>query len=212
MLGRRALGALAAGVLPLLASACGSPAPPAFHPAGTTTPAPSPSASLAHFPFPPDVHIEFQSPLPTDPQQAAAVITDRNFQLAWYYALYTVGKQVRFAPYISSRSELTHAEISLAQGTSDHLSFTGTLRFFDTTVQPAAGIPADLAVTSCGDNSRLLNTEPGTRKVVPDTTTPPDQHYFLQRDTYAPAGNGKWGLVADKVSFYPDGNAKECKP
>jgi hypothetical protein len=215
MLRRRAPGVLVAaattGLLALLASACGSPGPQAFHPAGKISAAPSPSASLAAFRFPPDIHIEFQSPLPADPQQAAAVTTDRNFQLAFYYAQYTQGKDQRFNGYIPpiAAALARVVQSNVAPYAADHKSIRGTLRFYDTSVSPVPGAPQNVTVTNCVDDSQLTDTDARTGKPIPDPSAP---GYTLENDAFKPIGGGKWGLIAISTSVYPQGNSKECKP
>lgn len=217
MLGRRALGALAAvaaaSALALLASACGSSAPQSFHPAGKISSAPGPGASLVHFPFPPDIHIEFQTPLPSDPQQAAVVTTDRNFQLAFYYAQYTQGKDRRFNEYIApiARELAMVVQSNVAPYAVEHKTIRGTIRFYDTTVQPVPGAPQNLTVSQCVDSSKLPDIDARTGKRVPGQ--PPPAHYHtLEGDTFKPVGGGKWLLIAVTSTYYPEGNAKECKP
>jgi hypothetical protein len=198
----------------LALAACGTNATGQFHPAGSAPAAPtgSPAPTLASFPLPSSVHINFDTPLPLDPVQAKAVVTDEDFQLAYYYSLYSQGKDQRFAPYIASRTVLFSVQADVAQSAAKQESITGTVRFFNTTVQPTLGARGDLTVSSCGDDTQLLNTSGSTGQVVPDHTTPPDHHYFLQSDTYFPRNGGNWGLVAIALTYYPQGSAKECKP
>lgn len=217
MLGRRALGALAAvaaaSALALLASACGSSAPQSFHPAGKISSAPGPGASLVHFPFPPDIHIEFQTPLPSDPQQAAVVTTDRNFQLAFYYAQYTQGKDTRFNNYIApiATAVARVVQSNVAPYAVDHKTIRGTLRFYDTTVQPVPGAPHNMTVTSCVDDSKLPDINARTGRPIPGSP-PPSSYYTLESDAFKPMGAGKWGLIAITTQVYPQGNSRECKP
>ena len=214
MSGRRALAALAAtGMIALIATACGSSAPQAFHPAGKASAAPNPSASLANFPFPPDIHIDFQSALPADPQQAAAVTTDRDFQLAFYYAQYTQGKDRRYEQYLAPGTTplLIEVQSNVTPYATDHKSIRGTLRLYDTTVQPVQGAPQALSVTQCVDDSKLPDVDARSGKVIPGSPRP-SAYYILESDTFKPLGSGRWGLAAIAITVYPQGNAKECKP
>lgn len=201
-------------------AACGSSSGPVgtFVPKGSQAPGSQSSANtsavvpgLAHFPFPPSVHIEFQTPLPADPQEASVVVTDENFQLAYYYSLYSEGGNQHFAPYIASPTVLTAVQAAVAPNFADHERIRGTLRIFNTSVSGVAGAPSDLAVSFCGDNSQLVSTSARTGQVVPDSA-PANDHYFSQTDSYLPEKGGKWGLAAISTSFYPKGPAKECKP
>jgi len=198
----------------LAAAACGTTTAGQFHPAGSAPAAPSssPAPTLASFPFPSNVHITFETPLPSDPKQAAAVITDEDFQLAYYYGLYSEGKDQRFAPYIGSQTVLLSVQSAMAQNAVAHERISGKLRIFNTTVAPVPGASTNLMVSFCGDNTQLSSTSASTGQVIPDHTTPPDHHYFLQSDSYLPEKGGPWKLVAISVTFYPNGTAKECKP
>lgn len=201
-------------------AACGgsSGAPGTFVPKGSEAPVSQSSAdasvavpALARFPFPSSVHIEFQTPLPADPQEASVVVTDENFQLAYYYSLYSEGGNQHFASYIASPTVLTAVQAAVAPNFTGHERIRGTLRIFGTTVSGVTGAPSDLAVSFCGDNSQLVSVSARTGQVIPDST-PADQHYFRQTDSYLPDKGGKWGLAAISTTFYPNGPAKECKP
>ena len=184
----------------------GSQAPGAQSSADTSVAVPG----LAHFPFPPTVRVEFQTPLPTDPQDASVVVTDENFQQAYYYSLYSEGGNQHFAPYIASPTVLTAVQAAVAPNFAQHERIRGTLRIFNTSVSGVAGAPSDLAVTFCGDNSQLTSISAQTGQVVPDGSG--KTHYFSQTDSYLPEKGGKWGLAAISTTFYPQGAAKECKP
>src|SRR5579875_717468 len=200
-------------------TACGSGGhPQTFVPGGSEPPTAQSTANatsavpgLVHFPFPSSVHIEFQTPLPTDPQDESVVITDENFQSAYYYSLYSEGGNQHFAPYIASPSVLTSVQANVAQNFTGHERIRGTLRIFDTSVSQVTGSAKDMAVTFCGDNSRLASVSAQTGRVVPDNT-PANDHFFSQTDSYMPTRGGKWGLVAISTTFYPNGQARECKP
>jgi hypothetical protein len=214
MLRRRALGALATvAVTGVLAPACGSAPAQTFHPAGTASATPNPSASLAQFPFPPSVHVEFQSAPPADPQQAAAVTTDHDFQLAFYYAQYSQGKDTRFNNYIApiAKELAMVVQSNVAPYAVDHKSITGTIRFYDSTVQRVPGAPQNLTVSNCVDDSKLPDVDAATGKPI-GGQPPPGHYYTFESDTVKPLGGGKWGLIAITASAYPEGNAKECKP
>jgi hypothetical protein len=204
-----------AAVALLAAAGCGSTAPGTFHPgAGTASAAGdgTPAPAVSSVPFPSSVHFNFETPLPADAGQASVVVTDEDYQLAYYYAIYSLGQDQRFGPYIAARPVLEKVQATVAQDIADHERFTGTMRFFDTTVAPTPGAATNMTVSFCGDDSQLLNTSAGTGQVIPDHTAPPDQDYFRESDTYLPTKNGGWGLVAIDVVFYPGAAAKECKP
>lgn len=200
-------------VVALTAAACGSSAPQAFHPAGKPSATPSKSAATGQFPFPADIHIEFQSAPPMDPRQSAVLATDRNFQLAFYYAQYTQGKDTRFNDYIApiARAVAMSVQSNVAPYIVDHKTIRGTLRFYRTTVEPVDGAPQNMTVTNCVDDSRLpdINARTGERIVG---SPAPSSYYTLESDAFKPLGGGKWGLIAITTHVYPQGQSKECKP
>ena len=194
-------------------AACGNAKAPTFHPAGALPSAHGQAANqgLVRFPFPSDVRFEFDSALPSDPVQAAAVIADENFQLAYYYAIYSQGTDHRYGSYIADRMVLASVQETLAREAAAHEGFTGTIRFYNTTVQPASW-PSEQTVTSCVDNSRLLDTDSRTGRVRPRSPSGPAGHsHFLQSDILAKRG-GSWRVVGTSVTYYPHGQAKECMP
>jgi hypothetical protein len=204
----------AAVVLTLLA-ACGTAAPAAqaFHPAGSDPTGASgrpAAAAPAQFPFPADVHFGFTSPLPPDPAQAGAVLADENFQLAYYYAIYSQGKDHRYAAYIANRLLLGSVQETLAKEAAAHEGFTGTIVFSGTVVQPAPWA-GQLTVSSCVDSSRLLDTDIRTGKIR-RTSAPAGHGHFLESDILARQKGGPWRVVGTDVTYYPHGQAKECTP
>lgn len=168
---------------------------------------------LANFPFPPSVHIEFQTPPPSDPQQAAAVTTDRDVQLAFYYAQYTQGKDTRYEHYFAPRTTTLQLQIQRAvlPYATDHKSVRGTLRFYNTTVQPVASAPQELTVSNCIDDSQFPDVDGQSGKPVAGSPSPPPSSYTLESDTFKPLGGGNWGLIGFTTSVYPQGNSKECQ-
>jgi hypothetical protein len=159
------------------------------------------------------VRIEFQTPPPTDPERRPVVITDENFQLAYYWSLYSEGGNQQFARYIASPTVLSAVQASVAQNFAQHERIRGTLRIFGTSVSPVAagaGSPGGLAVTFCGDNSHLASVSARTGAVIPGST-PAGHHWFSQTDSYI-SRNGTWALASISTTFYPAGAAKACKP
>jgi hypothetical protein len=206
-----AAGAIAAVALTCLA-ACGTAAPQAFHPAGgDLTAAPGPAATApARFPFPADVHFVFTSPLPSGPAAASAVLADENFQLAYYYAIYSQGKDRRYAAYIGNRLLLGSVQMTLAKEAAAHEGFTGTIVFSLAAVQPAPWA-GQLAVSNCVDNSKLLDTDIRTGKIR-RISAPAGHSHFLESDILASQKGGPWRVVGTDVTYYPHGQAKECAP
>ena len=211
--------ALAGAAMALLAAAgCGTGGTArVFVPRGSPAAAPSASGPAppgrVHFPFPASVHIDFQTPVPADQQQRSVVLTDENFQLAYYWSLYSEGGDQRFARYIASPTVLSAVQAGVAQNLAQHERIRGTLRIYRTTVTPvtsSSGSPGGQAVTFCGDNSKLASVSARTGAVVPDQT-PAAHHWFSQTDSYI-SRNGGWALASISTTFYPTGPARECLP
>src|SRR5260370_3702102 len=112
--GRRALSASVLTVAGTLAVACGSASPGTFHPggvaatgavgAGVTDSAPPGWPAAQHLAWPPfgtDVHVVMPVWLPADPGQVPAVITVKDFLLAFLYAHYRGNQNDRWPGYRS---------------------------------------------------------------------------------------------------------------
>jgi hypothetical protein len=213
-----ALTAAALAGAALLAAGCGaSSRAGTFVPQGSAAAAPTATGpatpGLVHFPFPASVHIEFQTAAPADQQERSVVLTDENFQLAYYWSLYSEGGNQHFARYIASPTVLSAVQASVAQNFAQHERIRGTLRIYRTAVTPVAassGSPGGLAVTFCGDNSQLASVSARTGAVVPDST-PAARHWFSQTDSYV-TQDGAWALASISTTFYPTGPAQDCKP
>jgi hypothetical protein len=222
-MGKGLIGAALAAVAPLAAllavAGCGGSGHPAgtFVPQGSATAAPSSAGpatpGLVHFAFPASVHIDFQAPVPAGQPERSVVRTDENFQLAYYWSLYSEGGDQHFARYIASPTVLSAVQASVAQNFAQHERIRGTLRIYRTTVTPVAassGTQGGLAVSFCGDNSRLTSVSARTGAVIPDQT-PAAHHWFSQTDSYT-TRHGAWALASISTTFYPTGPARECKP
>lgn len=209
---RRAAVALAAPLL-LLAAACGSQRAGVFHPAGAiaaTRPQPSAAPSGALVPFPGKVIFEFD-PLPAGPAQAALVARDRDFILAYYYAIYTGGANTSYESYIANNGVLTAVQAAVAEHVDAGQGFAGVDRHFDTTVTPAPYNPGDLSVNYCVDEAGLRYTDLKTGRVLGSTSSS-GTPYYAESDTFARDRHGTWQLVGTLVTPYPKGPAQECKP
>jgi hypothetical protein len=215
-MGRRTLVGLLAGTLLATPAACGSATSGTFHPAGASLPGstPSPSATgstdadgLTWPPFGSGVHIEMPSWLPSDASQSQAVITAKNFLLAFLYADYTGAKDKRWQGYVSG-DVLSGLESTLSVPSITTESFQGTIAFSDMRAFPDPTTSGYIDVSECFDNAHSQNTSLATGKVLPDNT-PADQHYYLNTDVLA--NQGGWHVVeVYPVVYYP--RAKECRP
>jgi hypothetical protein len=220
--GRRALSAVLLTVAGTLAVACGSASPGTFHPggvaatgavgAGVTDSAPPGWPAAQHLAWPPfgtDVHVVMPVWLPADSRQVPAVITVKDFLLAFLYAEYRGNQDDRWTGYVSG-SLLPSLKSTLAAPGVTTESFTGTIGFSHMRAFPDPTTPGNLDVSECFDNSHSNNTDLVTGKVI-SAQPPPSQRYYRNTDVLAPGRNGQWRVVSVyPVVYYPQ--AKECKP
>jgi hypothetical protein len=211
----RFAGLALAGAFALLTAACGSQQPSAFHPAGATLPAATPSSSDAAQadvpqPFPGKVSFEFDA-LPSDPDQAAVVTRDRDFLLSYYDAIYTKGQSKAYESYISNNGALKSVQASVTQHVDAGQGFAGADKHFDTTVTPTPYYPGEENVNYCVDEAGLRYTNIKTGQALGNSSAP-GQEYYLETDTFAKDAHTSWDLVGILVTPYPKGQARECKP
>jgi hypothetical protein len=204
----------------LMLSACSSGSKPAagFTPEGGTGPTAaatsSPGGSVAVGsvvmpPFGPKVHVVMTNWLPSSPSEAAAVVTAKNFQLAYLYSEYTSGRDTSWKSYTGPTLTPEIAS-NLAQPGVTTESFTGTIRIFDMSAIKDPTVPAFLDVSNCFDNAQSSNTDARTGSVVQDTT-PADDHYYMVTEQLKQDSAGNWQVAAVLPAvYYP--RAKECKP
>ena len=160
-------------------------------------------------PFGKNVHIEMTNWRPADASQAQAVLTDKDYELAYLYAEYTSGQDTSWTGYVSPTMQ-TEVQNALSQPDITGESFTGTIGFFDMAAVPDPTVTGDLDVSACFDNAGSSNTNAQTGKVIPDTTSA-DQHYYRYTDQLAKNSAGQWKVISDLPPiYYP--RAKECKP
>ncbi|MGC2008941.1 hypothetical protein, partial [Trebonia sp.] len=81
-------------------------------------------------PFGTNVHIEMTSWLPTSTAQAQAVITDKDYELAYLYSEYRGGQDQSWVSYVGSMMQ-SAVQQSLRATDVTTESFTGTISYFD---------------------------------------------------------------------------------
>ena len=201
-------------------AACGSAAKPAtFHPAGPSAAASAPPpgqappgsgrGSLARPPFGRNVHVHMTRWMPGRARQAAAVIADKNFELAYLYSEYTGGRDTRWTGY-ASRRMLRAFAADLAKPAVTTESFRGTVSYTHMRAFADPLHKGAIDVSACFDNARAENTSISTGKVIPDRT-PADDHYFRYTDILARNRTGNWLVTGNYAAvYYPQ--ARECKP
>jgi hypothetical protein len=160
-------------------------------------------------PFGPNVHIKMTSWLPADAARAAAVNTDKSYELAYLYAEYKGGQDETWVNYVSPVMK-TAVEQSLQATDVTTESFVGTVEYFDMSVIPDPVVKGDLDVSACFDNAGSSNTSLSTGAVIPDTGSP-DSHYVRIADELRQDSAGQWQVYSSLPAvYYPE--AAQCKP
>lgn len=214
--------ALLAGLAPL--AACGGAGASAgtFHPEGaaaTAPPAHPAAAGLQRFPFPASLRVVFETPLPANQRLAAAVLADENYQLAYYYSLYTKGRDTSYARYASllppaglSRSGapvgislFAFTKQDIARQVARHETRTGTIRFFGARIAHDFGRSVDFQY--CVDESKLpyANTRTGHLTSSPHP-------YYLEDDAIGEQAGTVWQVTYTYTYYPPNKFAEECRP
>ena len=196
----------------LAIAACGSTKAATFRPEGKIATAAPPAAQesepgLQKFPWPASLQVVFDTPLPADQAQAAIMVADENYQLAFYYSLSTGGKDrsyTRYAnaiPQIGGESMAQFTQQDIAHYAAEHVSRSGTIRFFDTKIVQDKGSGAE--VQYCVDQSQFdsVNAQNGS-------TTPLKNPYYLEQDSLVRESDGSW-LVTYTYGYYPPNQQAE---
>jgi hypothetical protein len=195
---------------------CGSAKPPPFNPAGPESAAAAtplaqqtgPGAVIMP-PFGKNAHVVMTSWMPKTASLGQAVLTDKDYELAYLYAEYTGGQSYDWTSYVDAAMETQIRGVLAGQDVVTE-SFKGTIKIFDMTVIHDQVIPADVDVSACFDNAQAVNTSLSTGAVLPGQA-PSDDNYYRYSDELAPTSSGQWQVVsAYQRIYYPQ--AKECKP
>jgi hypothetical protein len=197
-------------------AACSSQQPPAFNPGGPASAAPatpmatsSGPGSVIMPPFGKNAHVIMTDWMPRDAGLARAVLTDKDYELAFLYAEYTGGKAQDWTAYVNHTMEV-QVRALLAKPDVTTESFKGTIRIFDMKVIRDPVVKADVDVSACFDNARAVNTSLSSGAVLPGQS-PSDANYYRFTDQLTPDSSGQWQVVSNyPLVYYP--RAKECKP
>lgn len=217
----RSMAGFALGAAALVAAAACSSSQPAgtFRPGGGGASAGGAGAQQAgagqagaNYTMPPfgsNVHVTMTSWLPGNAAQKQAVITDKNYELAYLYAEYKGGQDQGWVNYVSPVMQSAVTQSLRAKDVTTE-SFIGTISYFNMRVIPDPLVHGDLDVSSCFDNAGSKNTNLTTGAVLPDTS-PPDSHYVRITDELRKNSAGQWQVVSSLPAvYYP--RAQECKP
>jgi hypothetical protein len=213
---------LLAVLAPLAACAGASAKPGTFRPEGSAATAGTSRAAspaLAAFPFPADLHVVFQTPLPADRRLAAAVLADEDYQLAYYYSLSTRGRDTSYARYASvlppaglspagaavAISLFAFTKHDIARQVARHETRTGTIRFFAASVAHDFGKSVDFRY--CVDESKLSYLNTRTGRVTPST-----HPYYLEDDAIGQQAGTVWQVTYTFTYYPPNQFAEECRP
>jgi hypothetical protein len=199
------------------AAACSSSQPPAFNPGGpassaaatpVTQSSPGPG-SVVMPPFGKNAHVVITGWRPKNADLAQAVITDKNYELAFLYAEYTGGQSASWMSYVSP-TMATQVKSVLSRQDVTTESFRGTIRIFKMTVIRDPMVKADVDVSACFDNAKAVNTDLTTGKVLPGQSVS-SKNFYRFTDQLARTPSGQWQVVSNyPLVYYP--RAKECKP
>jgi hypothetical protein len=160
-------------------------------------------------PFGKNAHIVMTGWLPKTASLTQAVLTDKDYELAYLYAEYTAAESQSWTSYVSPTMEAQVRQVLSGSDVTTE-SFKGTIRIFDMTVIHDPAISADVDVAACFDNAQAVNTNLSTGAVLPGQSAS-DSNYYRYTDELAPTSSGQWQVVSDYPrAFYP--RAKECKP
>jgi hypothetical protein len=200
----------------LAVAGCSSAPPPAFNPGGPASTAPatpmaqsSGPGSVIMPPFGKNAHIVMTTWRPKNASLARAVLTDKDYELAYLYAEYTGGRDESWTSYVGQTMELQVRGVLSGQDVTTE-SFKGTIRIFAMTAIRDPVVPADVDVSACFDNAQAANTNLSTGAVLPGQS-PSDANYYRYTDQLAQTSSGQWQVVSDyPLVYYP--RAKECKP
>lgn len=202
----------------LAAAACsGQAASSAFTPegggtsavGGTASAAAASSPSYVMPPFGSNAHIDMTSWLPANAAQAAAVNTDKSYELAYLYSEYRGGQDDRWVNYVNKPMRAAVQQALQATNVTTE-SFSGTIKYFDMNATPDPVVKGDLDVSACFDNAGASNTNLKTGAVIPDTSSA-DSHYVRISDELRKDSSGQWQVISSLPAvYYPE--ASECKP
>jgi hypothetical protein len=213
---RAGVACLATALAAMAVAGCGSAKPPPFNPGGPKSAAAAtplaqqtgPGAVIMP-PFGKNAHVVMTSWMPKTASLGRAVLTDKDYELAYLYAEYTGGQSYDWTSYVDAAMERQIRGVLAGQDVVTE-SFKGTIKIFDMTVIHDAVIPADVDVSACFDNAQAVNTSLSTGTVLPGQA-PSDNNYYRYSDELAPTSSGQWQVVsAYQRIYYPQ--AKECKP
>jgi hypothetical protein len=208
---RRTLASLVAGGLLVTLTACGSARPGVFRPAGATQSASTPAAQvhvsgLASFTFPADVKVEFDTPLPSDPMQQAAVIGYENYIDSMWYAAATHGASKAYESYTYGNA-LTFVKNLAAEFRQDGLQ--GTIEYSDIAVPNTYG-KSGAVVTSCVNTSGFYRVNSAGKQLGTVFGAAKWDNYEEQVAAGKKA-NGKWAVNGTYNYPASDGGAAgEC--
>lgn len=166
------------------------------------------SSSVTWPPFGGNVHINMTSWMPSDHNQRAAVIADKDFQLAYLFSEYRGGQDQRWANYVATAMQPAYRN-KLSQPGVTTQSFTGSVRYFLMRAFPDPNTRGAIDVTACEDVAHAPSTDLHSGKVIPGTPSA-DQSYWRYTDVIGESG-GQWKVVAAyPASYYP--RERDCKP
>lgn len=180
----------------LAVAACGSAAP-----AGPSVPGTVQVGRLAE---------KFDSPIPSDPAQAAVI---ESFREAWVLWDQSSEDQRLTAPvtvYVTGKALTSNLDAVISSEKRQDILPSGADRFFKTTVTALAASTA--TVSTCDDASKFHVIYKRTGQIDPayEVTSPSQQYLFEIFTMIRHAGH--WAMSAVTVVQSPDHRADRCQP
>ena len=147
--------------------------------------------------------------MPKTASLAPAVLTDKDYELAYLYAEYTGGQSYDWTSYVDAAMETQIRGVLAGQDVVTE-SFKGTIKIFDLRVIRDPIVPGNLDVSACFDNAKAVNTDLKSGAVLSGQSVS-DTNYYRFTDELAKSSDGQWQVISNyPIVYYPQ--AKECKP
>jgi hypothetical protein len=179
-----------------------TPGAPASGTAAAAGPASSGGTGADDFVMPPfggNVRVAMTDWLPAAGSRLIpAVVTMKNFFLAFYYAQYKGGHDHRWAAYVSGTAQPAVAQSLQAPDVAGQ-SFTGAMSFGAMSAAADPKLKGDVDVRICVDTSHLTDTYLPSGKVEP-TQPPPSQDDYTTTAYLAKGSTGQWYVVGLRQS------------
>jgi hypothetical protein len=152
-------------------------------------------AGLLSFPFPGNVHVEFQTPLPASGVRRDAMIGYENYVDSGWYAVYTHGASKTYAKYVFGNA-LTDFNELVKELTGYRLR--GTIVYSDISV-PQVFHGAGAVVQACVDDSGLYVANAKTGRLI-ETVFRGNYDQYQEQVSAGKSGAGFWFVNSTELT------------